>query len=124
VATVETSASGAAVLEGATAHSNHYLDPALSGSAPPPSAGSVSRLARIQALLEDGRPAGPESAMEVLSDHEGPESVCLHPDADDGDEASATLFAMVCHLEERRMWVAAGNPCRVAFEEIDLGEVA
>jgi hypothetical protein len=31
---------------------------------------------------------------------------------------------MVCHLEERRMWVAAGNPCTAPYVEIDVPEVA
>jgi hypothetical protein len=33
------------------------------------------------------------------------------------------LFSMVCHLESRRMWVALGNPCESAYEEIDLPEL-
>ena len=126
VVTVETSASRAVGLHGVAAHANHYLDPALAASAPPASAGSLSRLARIRALVAQRSPASPEDVMAVLADHggDGPESICLHPDEADGDEASATLFAVVCHLEERRMWVAPGNPCRVPFQELDLGEVA
>jgi isopenicillin-N N-acyltransferase like protein len=124
-ATVETSASRAAVLDGVAAHANHYLDPDLAASAPPPSPGRGSRLARVRALLAERSSIGPRDAMEVLGDHDGgPETICLHPDEADGDEASATLFAMVCQLEAGRMWVAPGNPCEVPFEEVDLGEVA
>lgn len=125
-ATLETSASGVAVLDGVTAHANHYLDPTLAASAPAASTGSVARLERVRELIADRAPAGPEDATAILADHGGggPETICLHPEDGEGDEASATLFAMVCHLESGRMWVAPGNPCRVPFEEVALGEVA
>jgi hypothetical protein len=59
----------------------------------------------------------------ALADHDSaPQAVCVHPDPADGDEAVGVLFSMVCHLEERRMWVADGTPCSAPFEEIDLGE--
>jgi isopenicillin-N N-acyltransferase like protein len=120
--TVETSATRHAMLEGAV-HTNHYLDPGLAVTGHS-SAGSLGRLQRLEALLEERPPTTPQDAMAVLADHGGdPQPICVHPQ--DGDEeASATVFAMVCHLEERRMWVAAGNPCTHPFEEIDLPEVA
>ncbi len=124
-ATVETSARRFVVLDDVRSHANHYLDGRMAALAPPPSGGSVARLDRLRALLEERSPAAPEDAMGVLADHGGePESICLHPDEAEGDEASATIFAMVCHLEERRMWVSPGNPCQSPFEEVDLGEVA
>lgn len=80
---------------------------------------------RVRALLAERRPTVIEDAMAILADHGSePESVCLHPEAREGDEASSTLFAMVCHLEQRRLWVAPGNPCEVPFEEVDRGEAA
>jgi isopenicillin-N N-acyltransferase-like protein len=106
------------------AHTNHYLAPPLAegGTA---SAGSVSRLERLRGLLAERPPVTPEDAMDVLRDHGSvPQSICLHPDPADRDEASAVLFSMVCHLEGRRMWVAAGNPCTEPYREIELPEVA
>jgi isopenicillin-N N-acyltransferase like protein len=121
---LETSATGFAVLDGAGGHTNHYLDPDL-GARGHVSPGSVSRLERLRALLAERSPSTPEAAMDILRDHRGdPQAICLHPDPAEGDEASAVLFSMVCHLEDRRMWVAAGNPCAHPFEEIDLPEVA
>jgi isopenicillin-N N-acyltransferase-like protein len=121
--TVETGAAGHAVLEVA-AHTNHSLDPALATGGHS-SAGSRARLDRLEALLEDRRPGTPEEAMAVLADHGGaPQSICLHPEDAVCDEASATVFAFVAHLEDRRMWVSPGNPCEAPFEEIDVGEVA
>jgi isopenicillin-N N-acyltransferase like protein len=121
--TVETSASGQATLGGMAAHTNHYLAPSLmaDGWVDP---GSVSRLNRLRSLLDERNPRTPQDAMSVLSDHQGePQAICVHPNADDGDEAVGVLFSMVCHLEERRMWVVDGNPCTAPFEEIDLDGV-
>lgn len=125
-ATVETSATRFVVLDDVRSHANHYLDGRMAALAPAASPGSVARLERLRVLLEERSPASPDDAMGVLADHGGggPESICLHPDEADGDEASATLFAMVCNLEERRMWVSPGNPCETPFEEVDLGEAA
>jgi isopenicillin-N N-acyltransferase like protein len=120
--TLETSASGQAVLDEA-AHTNHYLAPGLAPDGEV-SDGSVSRLDRLRVLLADRRPGTPEEAMDVLRDHRGdPQAICVHPDPGDGDEAVGVLFSMVCHVEERRMWVADGNPCTAPFDEIDLAGV-
>jgi len=121
---VETASRSHALFEGPGGHTNHYLDPGLATRGVS-SDGSEARLDRLRALLTEREPRTPEDAMGILRDHEGePQSICLHPDPADGDEAAAVVFSMVCHLEERRMWVAAGNPCTHPFEEIDLPEVA
>jgi isopenicillin-N N-acyltransferase like protein len=118
---VETTATHHAVLPGPGPHTNHYLDPSLAEIAPPPSAGSLGRLQRLKEALERERPTTPEGLMSVMADHQGaPQSVCLHPEEDEGDDASAVLFSMVCEMEAERMWVASGNPCTAPFEEIDL----
>ncbi|MDP8955515.1 MAG: C45 family peptidase [Actinomycetota bacterium] len=119
--TIETTATRDSLLEGPGPHTNHYLDPSLAQMASEPSEGSLSRYERLLELLEDRQPDTPEAIMEMLADHKGaPNSVCLHPNPEDGDEASAVLFSMVCDVETGRMWVAAGNPCMEEFEEIDL----
>jgi isopenicillin-N N-acyltransferase like protein len=118
---VETTATRYAVLEGPGPHTNHYLDPALAAMAPEPSEGSRSRYARLMAAIAERTPDTPEALMSIMASHEGsPQSVCLHPEEDEGDDASAVLFSMVCDVEAGRMWVAAGNPCTTPFEEIDL----
>jgi hypothetical protein len=62
--------------------------------------------------------------MDIMRDHESsPQSICLHPDPEEGEEASACLFSMVADLEGRRAWVAPGNPCVHDYEEIDLTEL-
>jgi len=53
-----------------------------------------------------------------------PQSICLHPDPNEGDEASAVMFSMVADLGARRMWVALGNPCEHEYESIDIAELS
>lgn len=119
--TVETTADLLAVIEGAGAHTNHYLHQDLTVIGDRPRPDSLSRLERARDLLQQRPPATPQDAMSILSDHEGhPQPLCLHPDPSDGDDAEAVVFSMVCHLEERRMWVAAGPPCTTPFEEIEV----
>lgn len=121
---VETTGREAAVLDGPGPHTNHYEDRALAKLGPKPSDSSRARLARLRELLADRRPDTPEAVMEILRDHQtAPEAICLHPDPSEGNEASAVVFSMVVELEEGRMWVAPGNPCRNDYREIDLAGV-
>jgi len=123
--TIETTGKELAVLDGPGAHTNHYLDRRLASLGVEPSEGSRSRLARLDQLLAERRPETPEAVMDVLRDHgPGPESICLHPDPAEGDEASAVIFSMVADLEASRLWVAPGNPCRNDYVEIDLTGLA
>jgi isopenicillin-N N-acyltransferase like protein len=120
---LETSATTHSALEGVGGHTNHYLDEKLAVRGDI-SEGSKARLARLEELLADQGPETPEDAMEILRDHNSsPQAICVHPDPAEGDEGTTVLFSMVCHLESRRMWVALGNPCESAYEEIDLPEL-
>ncbi len=122
--TVETTATRLAVLEGDPIHTNHYLDPDLAALGPQPSEGSLARRIRLEELLTDRKPQTVPEVMDILRDHGStPQAICLHPDPDEGDEASAVVFSMVAELEEGRMWVAAGNPCETGYEEVDLDGV-
>jgi isopenicillin-N N-acyltransferase like protein len=121
---IETSGRDHRVLDGPSPHTNHYQSD-LSELAPAPSEGSQARLARLQELLEERRPGGSEAVMEIMRDHgSAPQAICLHPDPDEGDEASACMFSMVADLGARRMWVAVGNPCEQDYDEIDVTELA
>jgi len=122
---VETTATKHAVHPGPGVHTNHYIDPDLAAMSPPASEGSHGRYQRLRQLLEEREPRTVEDIMEILKDHESsPQAICLHPDPEEGEEASAVLFSMVAELETRRMWVAPGNPCENAYEEIEVQEVA
>ena len=59
--------------------------------------------------------------MEIMRDHDSsPQAICLHPDPDEGDEASACLFSMVADVERRPDVGRRGQPLRAEYEEIDL----
>ncbi len=111
---LETSSRAAWTLDGPGGHTNHYL----AGKGDEPSEGSVARYERLAELLRERPPQTPEDAMAILRDHaSSPQSICEHGD---GPTDSTVLFSFVCELEQRRMWVAAGNPCEAPFEEIAL----
>jgi isopenicillin-N N-acyltransferase-like protein len=122
---IETSAARFAVNGMPGSHTNHYTDPELADRAPPPSPGSLARLARLQALVEERSPATPAAIGEILADHggDGPQAICEHGTEEPADEASAIVFSMICDLDLGRMWVAPGSPCVTAYEEVDLAGV-
>jgi isopenicillin-N N-acyltransferase-like protein len=122
---IETSATRFAVNGLPGCHTNHYTDPELAERAPPPSQGSLARLARLQALVEERSPATPAAIGEILADHggDGSQAICEHGTEDPADEASAIVFSMICDLDLGRMWVAPGSPCVTAYEEVDLAGV-
>ena len=122
---IETSATRYAVNGAPGSHTNHYTDPELADRAPPPSPGSLARLARLQALVEERSPATPAAIGEIMADHggDGPQAICEHGTEDPADEASAIVFSMICDLDLGRMWVAPGSPCVTAYEEVDLAGV-
>jgi hypothetical protein len=102
----------------------HNLDRELATLGPPPSPGSSARYARLQRLLEERPPRSVNDVMEIMRDHPTePQSICLHADRAEGDEADAALFSMVVELEAGRMWVAHGYPCENAYREVDLSGI-
>lgn len=122
--TLETTGCELAVLDGPGVHTNHYQDARLAELGPEPAVGSVARLDRLRELLRERRPRTVPEVMEILRDHgSSPQSICLHPDPAEGEEASAVVFSMVADLEEGRMWVAPGNPCETEYEEVNLAGV-
>ena len=121
---VETTGREHAVLDHAGPHTNHYQDEGLARLSPPPSEGSRARLDRLRELIKERNPTTPGELMDILRDHESsPQSICLHPDPEEGEEASAVMFSMIADVAARRMWVTAGNPCESEFAEIDLPEL-
>jgi Acyl-coenzyme A:6-aminopenicillanic acid acyl-transferase len=119
--TIETTAEQLKTLPGPGPHTNHYVTPELQEVGDEPGEGSVSRYERLVELLGQASPTTPEEAMDVLRDHgSSPQAICKHATAGAGQE-SAILFSLVCEVESRRMWVAPGNPCEHAYEEVELG---
>jgi isopenicillin-N N-acyltransferase like protein len=121
---VETTATQESVLEGPGPHTNHYLDPRLAELGTAPSIASSARYGRLLQLIYEREPETPEAVMGILRDHENaPNAICLHADPAQGDESEAVLFSMVCDVENAKMWVALGNPCTTAYQEVDLSGV-
>jgi isopenicillin-N N-acyltransferase like protein len=122
---IETSATRFAVNGAPGCHTNHYTDTELADRAPPPSEGSLARLRRLRALVEERAPATPGALGEILADHGGggPQTICEHGTDEPADEASAIVFSMICDLDLGRMWVAPGSPCVTAYEEVELAGV-
>jgi len=60
--------------------------------------------------------------QEILKDHEHqPQSLCRHrDDALPESQHTITKTAMIMDLEERKMWVTGGQPCKAEFEEYSL----
>ena len=115
--TVETSATTASVIEGVTAHTNHYLS-ATAPTGRRSSHGSRARLARAQELLAEAPPTDLEDCVRLLSDHaSSPESICLHESGPDG---SGTVFGIACDLFSGRMLVSDGPPCWGNWEPFEV----
>jgi isopenicillin-N N-acyltransferase-like protein len=116
VCAIETTATTAARLS-VEEHTNHALAPAVSVASCAPSPGSRARLDRARALAESVDPTL-DGMLGLLSDHaDAAQSICVHPEPDDGDEGSTILFAMVCEPETRSMWLTPGHPCAASVEE-------
>ncbi|MDQ5814727.1 MAG: C45 family peptidase [Actinomycetota bacterium] len=114
---VETTATTHDVIEGADAHTNHYLaDPAVPVRSA--SRGSKARLDRARHLLENAPPSSIEDCARLLADHDArPESICVH---EDGLEGSGTVFAMACDVMTGRMLVSDGSPCLGRWNEFEV----
>jgi hypothetical protein len=112
---VETSAEREAVLDGAPAHTNHSLAPAMDGAVRPGGASSRARLERARHLLASQPPETLDDCTRLLADHDGqPHAICVH---EDGLGADGTVFGMACDLASGRMLVSEGSPCSGRWEE-------
>jgi isopenicillin-N N-acyltransferase-like protein len=83
---------------------------------------SPFRLARLTRLLwQEEDDLSPQRMQTVLSDHfNHPHSICRHPDPSKPLlERYATIASVIMDLTTRTMWLAAGNPCQVAYQELD-----
>jgi isopenicillin-N N-acyltransferase like protein len=106
--------------DGVLRHTNHFLadiHPAdLATWAMPSSAVRLQRLraATTARTLDD--------FGVLLADHaDYPHSICAHPDpAAHPCEQGATIASVLMDLTARRIWLAAGNPCQVCFEQLDI----
>ena len=112
-------------VKGVLAHANHLLDPQKTGVAEPENPRrhlSEFRFKRMEKLLNERKPLNVEKIQKILKDHEHqPQSLCRHRDDSLPDsQHTITKTAMIMDLEERKMWVTDGQPCKAEFEEFSL----
>jgi isopenicillin-N N-acyltransferase-like protein len=106
--------------DGVLRHTNHFLadiHPAdLALWAMPSSA------VRLQRLRAAGTARTLDDFGVLLADHaDYPHSICAHADlADHPCEQGATIASVLMDLTARRIWLAAGNPCQVPYEQLDI----
>ena len=107
---------------GVLAHANHMVDPIETGVEEPENPNrhlSEFRYYRMEKLLNDQKPLNVDILQEILKDHEHqPQSLCRHRD-DTFPESQHTITktAMIMDLNELKMWVTNGQPCKTEFEE-------
>jgi isopenicillin-N N-acyltransferase like protein len=109
---------------GVLLHTNHFLAPGLhpvdvSLWAMPSSA---VRLQRLRAGTGQPGPLTLDRFRALLADHaDYPHSICSHPDpADHPLEQGATIASLLMDPAAGRLWLAAGQPCQVPYEPLEL----
>ena len=112
-------------VDGVLVHANHLVDPKEIGVTEPENPRrhlSEFRHSRMEKLLNEQKPLNVDIVQEILKDHDHqPQSLCRHRD-DSLPESQHTITktAMIMDLEERKMWVTNGQPCKTEFEEFAL----
>jgi isopenicillin-N N-acyltransferase-like protein len=110
--------------DGLILHTNHFasgrLDTADVGLWVMPD--SPFRLQRLREQL-GGPSLSFKDVRQALADHAGhPSGVCCHADERwELYEQGQTVASVLMDLDERRMWVADGRPCKAPYEELDYG---
>ncbi|MBC8256440.1 MAG: peptidase C45 [Candidatus Marinimicrobia bacterium] len=112
-------------INGVLAHANHLVDPQETGVEEPGNPRrylTEFRHKHMEELLNNQKPLNVENMQEILKDHEHkPQSLCRHrDDALPESQHTITKTAMIIDLEERKMWVSDGQPCKAVFEEFVL----
>jgi isopenicillin-N N-acyltransferase-like protein len=113
-------------VDGLLAHANHIeTDLPLRDTLKDRGGSSYFRAARAARLLRrvaTGRRVATEDLVALLSDHGGyPHAICRHLDPRDcDDERSETICSVLLDLDERRISVAAGQPCATPYQDLWL----
>jgi hypothetical protein len=97
--------------DGTLTHTNHYVHPEmLDYEASASSEGSSARLQRAKELMTDSleKTMTRTRLREILSDHEGSESLCRH--GSEPGEAQ-TAFWCIADVTARTVMYGRGNPC-------------
>ena len=110
---------------GVLSHANHFTDPGSAKVTEPPNPRrylSKFRHERMETLLNELKPLDVEGIQEILKDHENhPQSICRHPDpALPPEQHTVTKTGVIMDLDERKLLLTNGNPCKNEFTEFSL----
>lgn len=87
---------------------------------------SLFRLQRLTGLVRGRDQSISVPLLEsALGDHANhPDGICAH-EHDDEEELvrSATIASLIMDLKARKLWLAEGNPCQVAYRELDYSPI-
>jgi isopenicillin-N N-acyltransferase-like protein len=110
--------------DGLLLHTNHLLhtQPGVTDVSLWAMPDSAVRLQRARAVVGESDRSR-EALTAMFSDHaDRPWSICAHPDERQPRlEQAATVASAVMDLNERRLWLADGQPCRTPYRELDYG---
>jgi len=125
---LETSAHAAVLIEGegALAHTNHYVHPAMTVFEGYHKQESRDRLRRAEEELESGLARGEDPrdlVARVLTVHDGgQDAICGHPDESlPVTEQVMTVASMICDLDALRVEACAGPPCENEYRAFAAG---
>jgi len=110
---------------GVLSHANHFTDPGSAKVTEPPNPRrylSKFRHERMETLLNELKPLDVEGIQNILKDHENfPQSICRHPDSSLlSEQHTVTKTGVIMDLDERKLWLTNGNPCKNEFAEYSL----
>ncbi len=85
---------------------------------------SAIRLQRAKRIVETARRLDLATLEGLLGDHaDYPWSVCCHPDPrQERLDQGATVASVIMDLDDRRLWLADGQPCRAPYRELDYAD--
>ena len=111
--------------DGIISHANHFADPDILGVSEPPNPRrylSEFRQERMELLLKEQKPLDILGIKNILQDHKNnPQSLCRHRDNTlPESQHTITKTAMIMDIEEKKMWVTDGQPCKSEFEEFSI----
>ncbi len=112
--------------DGLLLHTNHFQAPYSQAQRTGPADLGLwampSSAVRLQRLRAGAVKRDLDGFRTLLADHaDYPHSICAHPDpADHPLEAGSTIASLLMDTESRRIWLAAGNPCQVPYQLLDI----
>jgi isopenicillin-N N-acyltransferase like protein len=102
-------------------HTNHFQS-SLAGPADLGLWAMPSSAVRLQRLRAGAGKRDLDGFGALLADHaDYPHSICAHPDPVAHPlDRSGTIVSLLMDTESRQVWLAAGHPCQVPYQRLDV----